>query len=61
MGTIILCNILIILCVGMLGFFFAPRDFPRWFCFLWAANLALGLSVFGWLVFIGAHFATKYW
>lgn len=60
MGTIIVCNVLLILALAALAFFFGPED-NRGFAALATFQLALGFSVTGWIIFVAQHFITKYW
>lgn len=60
MATIIICNVLLILCAATLGFFFGPNR-GRVVTALAAFQLTLGLSVFIWGIFVAQHFIAKYW
>lgn len=61
MMTIIVCNILLILLLGLLGVFFAPEHLPRWLVGYVVASWATGVSVTAWIIYVVYHFVTKYW
>ena len=61
METIIVCNVLLIVCAAALGFFFAPDESPRPVVALGAGWLATWLSLMVWTIFVAAHFITKLW
>lgn len=63
METAIICNIIIILCVGAFVFFFADADdfFERFCGFMAGAWVALVFSFWGWVIYVAAHFIGKYW
>lgn len=60
METIIIGNIILILCIAALGFFFGP-DRERWSAAFFAGVISFQLSFFGWVVYVAVHFITKYW
>lgn len=60
MTTIIVCNILLILCVTALCGFFGKEESRWWWA--WAGFcFAGGMSINCWLIFVIIHFAAKYW
>lgn len=60
MITILVCNIILILCLTALAWFFGPTN-NRSFAAFWVGMLALNLSFWGWVIFAAVHFITLYW
>jgi hypothetical protein len=60
MITILVCNILLVLCITALAGLFGKegeRLLYAWFAFV----LTAGFTWTGWIIFVVVHFASKYW
>lgn len=67
LGTIIVCNIILIVVIAALAGLFVGAGSRGdglavgGFAFLWTGNLLLGLSITGWIIYVAVHFIQKFW
>jgi hypothetical protein len=57
-------NLILLACIGALGFFFGPDDFgakSRTVFAIWITWAFFCLSLMGWVIYVAGHFASKYW
>jgi hypothetical protein len=54
-------NIVAIFCVAFLAMFLGTDRGGRIFGFFWGFAAAVGVSFWGWVIYVAAHFIGKYW
>lgn len=53
---------IVLLCIApIVGFLFAPEEFPRLFCAIWLTWVIFSLEAMIAVCIVAVHFANKYW